>query len=128
VLRRLFLLVGGVGVVGVVGAFIAGPWVLDLVYDGGIDRRTITLLAFASALYMMAQACAQSVLSMSGHVLVALGWVASFAAFVMTAAWSSDDLFLRVELALISSAVVALLIFGLALRAYFARLASASMS
>lgn len=128
VLRRLFLLVGGVGVVGVVGAFIAGPWVLDLVYDGGIDRRTITLLAFASALYMMAQACAQSVLSMSGHVLVALGWVASFAAFVMTAAWSSDDLFLRVELALISSAVVALLIFALALRAYFARLASASMS
>jgi O-antigen/teichoic acid export membrane protein len=128
VLRRLFLLVGGVGVVGVVGAFIAGPWVLDLVYDGGINRRTITLLAFASALYMMAQACAQSVLSMSGHVLVALGWVASFAAFVMTAAWSSDDLFLRVELALISSAVVALLIFALALRAYFARLTSASMS
>lgn len=128
VLRRLFLLVGGVGVVGVVGAFIAGPWVLDLVYDGGIDRRTITLLAFASALYMMAQACAQSVLSMSGHVLVAMGWVASFATFIMTAAWSSNDLFLRVELALISSAVVALLIFGYALRVYFARLASASMS
>ena len=128
VLRRLFLLVGSVGVIGVVGAFVAGPWVLELVYDGGIDRRTITLLAFASALYMMAQACAQSVLSMSGHVLVAMGWVASFATFVMTAAWSSNDLFLRVELALISSAVVALLIFGLALRAYFARLASASMS
>jgi O-antigen/teichoic acid export membrane protein len=128
VLRRLFTLVGGVGVVGVVGAFIAGPFVLELVYEGGIDRRTITLLAFASAIYMLASACAQSVLSMSGHVFVAIGWVASFATFVATAAWSSDDLFLRVELALIASAVVALAVFGLGLRGYFARLASRSRS
>lgn len=128
VLRRLFVLVGGVGVVGVVGAFIAGPWALELVYDGGIDRRTITYLAFASALYMLAQACAQSVLSMSGHVFVAVGWVTSFGAFVATAAWSSDDLLLRVELALISSAIVALGIFALGLRVYFARLASRSRS
>ena len=128
VLRRLFTLVGGVGVIGVVGAFIAGPWVLDLVYDGGIDRRTITLLAFASAVYMLAQACAQSVLSMSGHVFVAVGWVTSFASFVATAAWSSNDLFLRVELALIASAVVALVIFMFGLRLYFARLVSKSMS
>ena len=128
VLRRLFTLVGGVGVIGVVGAFIAGPWVLDLVYDGGIDRRTITLLAFASAVYMLAQACAQSVLSMSGHVFVAVGWVTSFASFVATAAWSSNDLFLRVELALITSAVVAMVIFMFGLRLYFARLVSKSMS
>ena len=128
VLRRLFVLVGGVGVVGVVGAFVAGPWVLELVYDGGIDRRTITLLAFASAVYMIAQACAQSVLSMSGHVLVAVGWVASFAAFAATAAWSSDELFLRVELALIASALVALAVFAVGLRVYFARLDSRSRS
>jgi len=128
VLRRLFVLVGGVGVVGVVGAFVAGPWVLELVYDGGIDRRTITLLAFASAVYMIAQACAQSVLSMSGHVLVAVGWVASFASFAATAAWSSDELFLRVELALIASALVALAVFAVGLRVYFARLASRSRS
>ncbi|MFM8265793.1 MAG: hypothetical protein ACKOAI_07005, partial [Acidimicrobiia bacterium] len=128
VLRRLFVLVSAVGVVGVVGAFVAGSWVLELVYDGGIDRRTITLLAFASAVYMLAQACAQSVLSMSGHVLVAVGWLVSFAAFAATAAWSSDELFLRVELALIASALVALAVFAVALRVYFARLASRSRS
>ena len=128
VLRRLFLLVGGVGVVGVVGAFVAGPWILELVYDGGIDRRTITLLAFASAVYMLASACAQSVLAMSGHVYVAVGWVTSFVTFVATSAWSSDDLFLRVELALIASAVVALAVFAVGLRSYFARLASTSRS
>lgn len=128
VIQRLFALVGGVGVLGVAGAFVAGPWVLELVYDGGIDRRTITLLAFASALYMLASACAQSVLSMSGHAFVAVGWVLSFATFVATAAWSSDDLFLRVELALIASAVVALAVFAVGLRSYFARLASRSRS
>lgn len=128
VLRRLFLLVGGVAVVGVAGAFVAGPWVLELVYEGGIDRRTITYLAFASALYMLASACAQSVLAMSGHVLVAFGWVASFAVFVATAAWSSDDLFLRVELALVASGGAALVTFAVGLRAYFARLASTSRS
>lgn len=128
VLRRLFVLVAGVGIVGVVGAFVAGPFALELVYDGGIDRRTITLLAFGSALYMLAAACAQSVLAMSGHVFVAVGWVASFATFVATAAWSSDELFLRVELALIASAVVALAVFGFGLRTYFARLASRSRS
>ena len=128
VLRKLFVLVGGVGVVGVVGAFLAGPWALELVYEGGIDRRTITLLAFASAVYMLAQACAQSVLAMSGHVLVAVGWVASFGAFVVVAVWSSDALFLRVELALIASSLVAFAIFASALRSYFARLASRSRS
>lgn len=128
VLRRLFTLVGGVGVIGVVGAFVAGSWALDIVYGGGIDRRTITLLALASAIYMLAQACAQSVLSMSGHVFVAVGWVASFITFVVTAVWSSDDLFLRVELALIASSLVALGLFALGLRGYFARLASRSRS
>ncbi len=128
VLRRLFALVGGVGIVGVGGAFVAGPWVLELVYEGGIDRRTITLLAFASAVYMLAQACAQSVLSMSGHILVAVGWVASFFTFIAVALWSSDDLFLRVELALIASSLIAFGVFGAALRSYFARLASMSRS
>ena len=99
-----------------------------MVYEGGIDRRTITLLAFASAVYMLAQACAQSVLSMSGHILVAVGWVASFLTFLAVALWSSDDLFLRVELALIASSVVAFTIFGASLRRYFARLASMSRS
>lgn len=128
VIGRLFTLVGGVGVAGVLGAFLAGPWALELVYEGGVDRRTISLLAFASAVYMLAQACAQAVLSMAGHVFVAVGWVASFAAFVGTAAWSSDDLFLRVELALIGSAAVALVVFVFGLRSYLARLASRSRS
>jgi len=128
VLRRLILLVAGVGVVGVVGAFAVGPWVLELVYGGGIDRRTLTLLALSSAIYMLAQAFAQSVLALSGHRMVALGWTMSFVVFVVTAAWSSDDLYLRVEIALLSSAALAFVFFGLRLRSYLLRLASRSRS
>ena len=128
VLRRLIILVGSVGVLGVGGAFAVGPWVLELVYGGGIDRRTLTLLALSSAIYMLAQAFAQSVLAMSGHRMVALGWTMSFAVFVATAAWSSSDLYLRVEIALLSSAATAFVFFGLRLRSYLLRLASRSRS
>jgi O-antigen/teichoic acid export membrane protein len=114
-LRHLLILVIGVGVIGTIGAFVLGPWLLDLVYDGGIDRRTMTLLAFASALYMLALALAQAVIALSGHAQVAAGWCAGFTTFALVAWLSSNDLYLRVELALVASSVVSLVIFIAAL-------------
>jgi O-antigen/teichoic acid export membrane protein len=111
-LRRLMYLVVFVGVIGVIGAFLVGPAALELVYEGGIDRRTLTLLAFASALYMAAVAIAQAVIALHGHATVALGWVTGFVTFVLVAWLSSDDLYLRVELALVASSVASLLVFG----------------
>lgn len=115
-LRRLMYLVVAVGVIGVVGAFLVGPAALELVYEGGIDRRTLTLLAFASALYMAAVAIAQAVIALHGHATVALGWVVGFVTFVLVAWLSSDDLYLRVELALVASSVAALIVFGMSIR------------
>jgi O-antigen/teichoic acid export membrane protein len=114
--RQLMILVCGVGVVGTVGAFFVGPQVLDLVYQGGIDRRTMTLLALASAMYMVGLATAQAVIALRGHAIVALGWFASFSGFVLIAWLSSNDLYLRVELALVGSSLIAIVIFGAALR------------
>ena len=116
-LNQLLVVVGAVGVMGTAGAFVLGPWVLDLVYDGGIDRRTMTLLAFASALYMLALAIAQAVIALSGHGRVAGGWCAGFIAFALVAWLSGNDLYLRVELALVASSVVSLAIFFFNLRA-----------
>jgi len=114
--RRLVILVFGVGVIGIVGAFLVGPFFLDLVYSGGIDRRTLTLLALASAIYMMALAIAQAVIALRGHRHVALGWLLAFVSYVASA-WSvSDDLFLRVEIALVVSSAVALFYFVFGLR------------
>jgi O-antigen/teichoic acid export membrane protein len=115
--RRLVVLVIGVGVFGTIGAFLFGPFFLDLVYGGGIDRRTLTLLALASAIYMMALAIAQAVIALRGHRLVALGWLLSFLSYVLCAWKVSQDLFLRVEVALVVSSTVALVSFSLSLRA-----------
>ena len=115
-LKQLLVLVVSVGVLGTIGAFVIGPWVLELVYEGGIDRRTLTLLAFASALYMLALAIAQAVIALSGHARVALGWCAGFGTFVVVAWLSSNDLYLRVELALVASSLVSLAIFVASLK------------
>jgi hypothetical protein len=103
-------------VLGTIGAFALGPWVLELVYEGGIDRRTMTLLAFASALYMLALAIAQAVIALNGHARVAVGWFAGFVTFAIVAWLSSNDLYLRVELALVASSLVSLAIFVVSLK------------
>ncbi|NCX06181.1 MAG: hypothetical protein EBW68_10445, partial [Actinobacteria bacterium] len=41
----LLKVVTGVAVLGTVGSFVLGPPILKMVYDGGLDRRTLTLLA-----------------------------------------------------------------------------------
>lgn len=115
-LRRLIALVVAVGVLGTVGAFAIGPWVLELVYEGGIDRRTMSLLAGASAIYMLALALAQAVIALHGHAAVAYGWIAGFATFGIVAWLSSDDLYLRVELALLASSLASLVIFAVVAR------------
>jgi len=51
------------------------------------------------------------VIALHGHAAVAYGWIIGFATFVLVAWLSSDDLYLRVELALVASSVVALAVF-----------------
>ena len=123
--RQLVILVVGVGVLGTVGAFAIGPNVLDLVYGGSIDRRTITLLALASGIYMMALAIAQAVIALNGHKHVTLGWSLAFAAYIFTVWQVSDDLFLRVEVALVTSSVVGLISFAVSLRSQLRSLSPA---
>jgi hypothetical protein len=76
----------------------------------------MTLLAFASALYMLALAIAQAVIALSGHARVAVGWCAGFVTFAVVAWLSSNDLYLRVELALVASSLVSLAIFVASLK------------
>ncbi|MFM9225298.1 MAG: lipid II flippase MurJ, partial [Actinomycetota bacterium] len=115
-LSLLLKVVAGVAVLGTVGAFALGPPVLDLVYEGGLDRRTLTLLALASGVSMLALAIAQAVIALRGHRLVALGWVSAVVTFLVVTAVSSDDLYLRVETGLVAASAVALVIFGVSLR------------
>jgi O-antigen/teichoic acid export membrane protein len=115
--KKLMYVVLGVAVIGIIGSYAVGPKILEVMYDGGLDRRTLTLLAVGSGIYMIALATAQAVIALHGHAWVALGWVLSMLTFVVVTAYSSDDLYMRVELGLVSASCVALAIFWFALRA-----------
>jgi len=115
-LRRLMIIVGVVGIVGTVGAYILGPWAVELVYDAELSGRTLAMLALGSALYMVALALAQAVIALKGHSLVALGWFAGVVAFLLGTWLSSDDLFRRVEIGLLLASLVSVTAFGLSLR------------
>jgi hypothetical protein len=106
----------GVGVVGTIGAFILGPFVINVVYDADLTGQTLAMLALGSACYMVALALAQAVIALKGHPLVALGWISGVVSFVLATWLSSDDLFTRVEIGLLVSSVAAMTAFALALR------------
>lgn len=116
----LMKVVVGVAVLGVAGSFVLGPWALELVYEGGLDRRSLTILALASGLYMIALAVAQAVIALHGHSWVAWGWLSAMAAFLVVTALSSNDLYLRVELGLVAGSFTACVVFVNALRSRIA--------
>ncbi|MEO1058089.1 MAG: hypothetical protein AAFY28_14355 [Actinomycetota bacterium] len=115
-LRRLMLVVLAVGVIGTLGAFVLGPWVIEVVYDADLGGRTLAMLALSSAVYMGALATAQAVIALQGHALVALGWGLGVVAFVLGTWLSSDQIFRRIEIGLLLSSIVALIAFAVALQ------------
>ncbi len=115
-LQRLMVVVLGVGLVGTVGAFVLGPWALDLVYGVDLTGRTLAMLSLSSAVYMLALATAQAVIALQGHALVALGWVVGVVTFVLGTWLSADDVFRRIEIGLVVSSIAALIAFAIALR------------
>ena len=117
---RLVKVVACLAVLGVVGTYVMGPKVLEVVYGGGLNGRTLGLLAVSSGLYMLAQSCAQAVIALHGHRHVALGWLISAATFVGVTAFISDDLYMRVELGLVFGCGVAFVFFLAAIRSLLA--------
>ena len=115
-LKRLLLVVLGVGVVGTVGALVLGPVVIELVYSADLSGRTLAMLALGSACYMVALSLAQAVIALRGHAFVAIGWIIGVAAFFLGTWLFSDDLFRRVEFGLLLSSVASMVTFALVLR------------
>jgi hypothetical protein len=56
------------------------------------------------------------VIALHGHKWVALGWTVGMSSFVLTTWLSSNDLFLRIEIASVVSSTLALCVFATALR------------
>jgi len=114
--RRLMKVVGAVGLFGVVGAFVAGPFAVKVLYDATLSRRTLAMLALGSVFYMLGLAIAQAVIALHGHALVALGWTAGMVSFVIATWAGGGEVFRRVELGLLFGSGAAMVVFWLALR------------
>jgi O-antigen/teichoic acid export membrane protein len=115
-LKRLMLVVAAVGIVGTTGAFILGPWAIDVVYDADLSGRTLAILALGSTFYMVALALAQAVIALKGHALVAVGWGVGVVTFLLATWLSSDDLFRRVEIGLLASSAAAMITFAISFK------------
>ncbi len=115
-LKKLMYVVLAVGIIGTSGAFVLGPWAIEIVYDAELTGRTLSMLALGSAFYMMALAFAQAVIALKGHALVALGWGIGVVTFVVVTWLSSDEIFRRIEIGLLASSIAALVTFVFALR------------
>ena len=115
-LRRLLVLVAIIGVVGTLGALVLGAPIVDLVYGADLSGRTMAMLALSSAIYMGAIATSQAVVALRGHAQVAFGWIFAVTAFLLTLWLGGDDLFRRIEIALVASSLAALASFSVALK------------
>lgn len=107
-LTRLVMAILAVGVVTTLAATLVGPLVIETVFgaDSVLGARDLGLLSATFILIMAAVCLDQALIALSGHKLMALGWVLSLAVFVGVTALG-DDLFLRVELGLLAASVVA---------------------
>ena len=92
-----------------VAAAVVGPPLIDAVFSSsaGLGARDLGLLTATFVLIMAAVSVDQALIALSGHRLMATGWVLSLVVFVVVTALG-DDLFLRVELGLLASSLVAL--------------------
>jgi len=113
--RRLMQVVIVVGLVGVVLAATIGPTVLEIVFNATVGRRTLTLLALGSGMYMIGLGIAQAVIALHGHAWAAVGWIAGLATFIVVTWLASHDLLLRVELGLVAGSLMAMATFAYAL-------------
>jgi O-antigen/teichoic acid export membrane protein len=105
-LRRLVLAILGLGLVAVVGAAVLGPTVIDAVFgaESALTGRDLALLSAAFILIMATICLDQALIALHAHSRMAVGWLVAFVLFVVVTALG-DDLFLRVELGLLTSSV-----------------------
>jgi O-antigen/teichoic acid export membrane protein len=107
-LRRLVLAVVVVGAVATVVAVAIGPFVVEVFFgsEATLTSRDLGLLTAAAVILMVGVALGQAVIALGGHWRFALGWLLAVVVFVGVTALG-DDLFLRVEIAMLVSSIAA---------------------
>jgi O-antigen/teichoic acid export membrane protein len=112
-LRRLLLLVGGLGAAAVVGSLVVGTVVLRLVFgpDFTLTSRDLALLAASCTALMAAQALGQGLIASSRYRGVVAGWMAGVVGFFAVVV-AVQPLLLRVELGILGGGIAAAAVLG----------------
>jgi O-antigen/teichoic acid export membrane protein len=103
-LKKLVMIVVGVGVLGIVAGATIGPTVGEILFGDkfNLDSRDLTLLFLGSAAFILALTLAQALIALMGHGRALVAWTVGLVLCVGVMALGSsatiDDLFLRVEL------------------------------
>jgi O-antigen/teichoic acid export membrane protein len=108
VLRRLLLLVGVIGVTATAGAFLVGPFVLDVMFGKSFElgHSDLGMLAGAASIFMVALVLTPALISLHGYWRALAGWLCAAVVFVLVTA-AGSDLLGRVERGLVACAVAA---------------------
>ncbi|HEY3670926.1 MAG TPA: hypothetical protein VGN51_08330 [Acidimicrobiia bacterium] len=103
-LKKLVMIVVGVGVLGVVAGATIGPTVGEILFGDkfNLGSRDLTLLFLGSAAFILALTLAQALIALLGHGRALIAWAVGLVLCIGVMALGSsatiDDLFLRVEL------------------------------
>jgi O-antigen/teichoic acid export membrane protein len=103
-LKKLVVIVLGVGALGVVAGATIGPTVGEILFGDkfNLGSRDLTLLFLGSAAFILALTLAQALIALLGHARALIAWAVGLVLCVGVMALGSsatiDDLFLRVEL------------------------------
>lgn len=116
-IRRLVAAILAVGVVTTVAAALVGPIFVEVAFGSevALGGRDLALLAASFIIIMASMVLDQSLIALSSHSRMAVGWLLALVVFVVVIALG-DDLFLRVEMGLLVASVTALGWMGLMLR------------
>ncbi|MCZ7528833.1 MAG: hypothetical protein M5U14_22140 [Acidimicrobiia bacterium] len=105
-LRKLVVIVVGIGVIGVLGGLTLGPWAGELLFGSKftLGNRDLALLAAGSGAFILALTIAQALIALGGHAQAVLAWLAGIVGFLVVTALGSD-LFLRVEMGFLAGSL-----------------------
>ncbi len=121
-LKRLLMVVVGIGVLATIVAWAIGHQVVDILFGAGFElsRTDLAYLAGASAAYMLALALAQALIALSAYARVVAGWASGIIAFVVVTATQSG-LLPRVERGFLAGASTAAVVMGVLLATRMAK-------
>lgn len=116
-LNRLLTVVVALGAASIAGASLFGQQAVEVLFGSAflLDDRGLALLAGSTAAIMVAQSLGQALVALEGQAVAALCWLLGVLGFVAVTAIGNDVL-LRVELGLVTGAVVAAAAMAIALR------------